>query len=138
MSNLVKKLNTIYKADKDDISIIKPIYDLISNLEFESEDYLLIKEIISSLIRFLYPQKSNQMQIEQNYNPVDYSCINQNKQQTQIQISKQKLKQLQDQKHSYNILGRIMSYAENYSYLNLYKHKFQLFLVKDYKFQIVF
>ena len=44
--------------------------------------------------------------------------VNQIQEQTQTQVSKQKLKQLQDQKHSYNILGRIMSYAENYSYLN--------------------
>ena len=124
LNSLINRMNSIKKADINELKMIEYYSVQIFKLKFEfgAEDLPLIDKIVMSLKRFLCQPNSNQMQIEQDQNFVDnnynYNYNNQIQEQTQTQVSKQKLKQLQDQKHSYNILGRIMSYAENYSYLN--------------------
>lgn len=57
-----------------------------------------------------------------NYGPYSQDCGMSNSQSSQeqlsIQVNKQKIIQMQDQNHSLNIMGRILSYAENYANLN--------------------
>jgi len=63
--------------------------------------------------------------IKQNNSPAcsqDYGMSNSQSTKVQLQLSKQLSKQaliqIQDQNHSYNIMGRILSFAENYANLN--------------------
>lgn len=59
---------------------------------------------------------------QNNYQSYYQDCGMSNSQGSKVQLSKQVNKQeiiqIQDQNHSYNIMGRILSYAENYANLN--------------------
>jgi hypothetical protein len=53
-------------------------------------------------------------------NPQDYGMSNSQSSQEQLsmKVNKQEVMQIQDQNHSHNIMGRILSYAENYANFN--------------------